>query len=172
MHKFLSYLVAKVGLAAAVVLAVLLGQAPAWAGLNDRVCWGDESVCIGQDEQLRLGMPYALTPSTFSGVNSSTSIPVTDGYLVVASSGGIVTLTSQPSIKTTYESGRAVKSGSLLVLRGSSDANAVVLQDHDSIAGTKLDLGSTTRSLGNKDIIVLMYDAAVDRWLELLYIAH
>lgn len=154
-----------------VVLGVLAAS-PAWAGIDDKVCWGDDSVCIGQDEQFKLGMPMSITPSTFSGINASTSIPVTDGYLVVASSGGIVAVTATPSVKTTYESGRAVKSGSLLVLRGSSDANAVVLQDNDSVSGTKLDLGATTRSLGNKDILVLWYDAAVDRWMEWLYITH
>jgi len=159
------------GILAVVSLSVSL-PGSAYAGLDDKICWGDDSVCIGQDQQLKLGMPMAVTPSTFTGINNSTSIPVTDGYLVVASSGGVVTLTSSPSIKTTYPSGRAVKSGSRLTLRGSSDANAVVLQDHDSVSGTKLDLGASTRSLGNKDVITLMYDAAVDRWLELLYITH
>ena len=159
------------GIVAALSLSVSL-PGSAYAGLDDKTCWGDDSVCIGQDEQLKLGTAMSITPSTFTGINFSTAIPVTDGYLVVASSGGVVTVTATPSIKTTYESGRAVKSGSLLVLRGSSDANAVVLQDHDSLAGTKLDLGASTRSLGNKDVLVLMYDAAVDRWLELLFIAH
>lgn len=157
--------------AVAVAFALVAFAAPSYAGISDKWCAGADSLCIGADQQTKHTLPIQHTRGTAqTEVGASTQVTITAGYKTVTSTGGIVTVSALPSVKTTYQvSGTTVASGVEITLKGTSDANAVVLQDDDTLAGSKLELGASTRALGLNDILVLMYDATVDRWLERSY---
>lgn len=146
-----------------------LGAGEGRAGLNDKWCVGDDDVCVGQDGQLRSAKPYEAGSSTHAAIATSTQVVLTNEFMTVASTGGLVLVGSAPTVKDTYPSGRAVASGTCITLRGSSDANAIIVQDDDTAAGTRLELQASTRTLGFNDMIRLCYHAGAGRWLEAWY---
>jgi len=156
--------------ALAVAVALLsLGAGVARAGIDDKWCVGNDDACVGQDGQIRMAKPFENSASTHAAVGASTQVVLSSAYLVVFSTGGVVPVTSAPSVKSTWPSGRAVSRGTCIILRGSSDANSVVLQDDDSVSGTRLELGASSRTLGFNDMIQLCYDSGAGRWLEAWY---
>ena len=165
------------GLALVAVLALGV-VAPKEAGAvasPRKVIWtvGDGSVKILKDGSFISAKPVEMTESSAQdSVEIATTIVNTASFQIITSSGGIVTLTNTPSISTTTAEGAALASGKLMYLTGTSDANAVVLQDDDTLAGSQLELGATTRSLGVNDVLVLIWSATASttgRWLEVSY---
>ena len=170
------------GMLAGVILAAIFAigaivPQTVYAGINDRGCWGSaEQICVGNDSSFRISTPIRMTAdsSSLSAVEASTTIINTASYLVVTSSGGLVGLTTTPSISTTTAKGFALATGVKITLRGTSNSDAVELRDDDTLSGTQLELGAGTRALGINDVIVLMWDAEASttgRWLEISYSA-
>ncbi len=164
------------GLLAASMLLVLAAIVPqtVQAGPRDSV-WsvGDNTNKILKDGTFKIAKPLEYDDdSSQSSVNDSSTVINTAAYQVLTSSGGIVTLTSTPSISTTTAAGIPLATGKTITLRGTSDANAVVLQDDGTLSDSQLELGATSRSLGLNDILVLMWDASTStsgRWLEVSF---
>ncbi len=158
------------------ILAFVLAALPqlAMAGPRDSIFSpGDKSVEILKDGTLRQSKPSEMTEDTSqSAVEIASTVINTASFQVLTSSGGIVTLTNTPSVSTTTSAGIALATGKLIYLVGTSDANAVVLQDDDTLAGSQLELGSTSRSLGVNDVLVLMWRASASttgRWFEVSF---
>ena len=158
------------------ILAFVLAALPqlAMAGPRSSIFSpGDKSVEILKDGTLKLTKPTETTEDTSqSAVENSSTVINTAGFQVLTSSGGIVTLETTPSVSTTTAAGILLATGKTITLTGTSDTDAVVLQDDDTLAGSQLELGSTTRTLGINDVIVLKWRATASttgRWLEVSY---
>ena len=167
----------KLNIVLALAWALALGLvASAGAVENPRgLVWtvGDASVQVLKSGALTQSKPPEYTADTSqSAVEASTAILNTASYQIVTSSGGVVTLTSTPSVSTTTAEGIALATGKVAILRGTSDANAVVIQDDDTLASSQVELGASSRSLGLNDILVLLWDASTSttgRWLEVSF---
>jgi len=92
---------------------------------------------------------------------SSAIVPITP-FVVVTATGVIDAIGSVPTI------GKSLEIGRILILRGGSNTNLVILQDDGTCTGSKLQLGGTSRSLGLYDILGLIYDGGY--WVEMFFI--
>ena len=174
MRKNLTELVSRMSLVLTLlVMALALGwltPVSSMAGIDDRWCVGEnDELCITKDGNMKATRPVIAKATALTGVTASTTIAFTSAYWIVTSSGGVVPMVATPAISTAATSGVNITSGQTMIIRGTSDANAIVLQDDDSVAGTLLELGATTRTLGLNDIIYLLFDATSGRWLEVSY---
>jgi hypothetical protein len=79
-------------------------------------------------------------------------------FMLVTSTGGALTVGSLPTISTT-----SAVTGSLYIIQ--STTATVTFSDNGTVAGTLLELGSTTRALGVGDILVLIYQGG--KWWEM-----
>ncbi len=118
--------------------------------------------------RLTVGTILNTTRGTQTGIEASSTVVPTSSYFVLTSTGGQVSLTSTPSVSTTAVTG--LQSGTILVLSGTSDTNYVTLSDDDTVAGSLLELGATTRDLKLNDKLTLIYDDTSNRWCEIAYI--
>ncbi len=118
--------------------------------------------------RLTVGTILNTTRGTQTGIGASSTVVPTSSYFVLTSTGGQVSLTSTPSVSTTAVTG--LQSGTILVLSGTSDTNYVTLSDDDTVAGSLLELGATTRDLKLNDKLTLIYDDTSNRWCEIAYI--
>lgn len=100
----------------------------------------------------------AVTSATaIVALSTGTTVPITKGYVVVASSGGAVTLESNPQIA-------AGVTGQLLTIQGSSDTNVPTLADGNGLVLTG------AMALGAGDTITLIYSPAIaggGAWVEI-----
>lgn len=103
-----------------------------------------------------------------TGIYISTTIPYTSIYETLVSSNGNITLTSTPSIATMTAAGVPFASGSFLILSSTVSAS-VTFQDEGTLSGSKLQLGASTRTLGQFDTLQLIFDAADGYWREVSY---
>lgn len=80
----------------------------------------------------------------------------------VAGSGGAVTLTSTPTITNPAADGQD------LIIMGTSDVNTITLQDKSALGGSNLNLaGGANVTLGEGDLIHLIWDSTLAGWYEL-----
>lgn len=80
----------------------------------------------------------------------------------VQGNNGAVTLTSTPSLED------GLYDGQIVIIIGMSDGNTLTLQDETSLGNSGLQLaGSANITLGKFDIIILIYDSTLDKWIEL-----
>lgn len=91
------------------------------------------------------GSSLALSTST-----SLTTTNLDKSFMVITSTGGAITVGSLPTIATTT----ATNGDYYTILSATA---TVTFSDNDSVAGTLLELGSTTRALGVGDILKLRY---------------
>jgi hypothetical protein len=98
-----------------------------------------------------------LTPPAVFSVTAGTGInSVSSTFLRIAGNGGAVNITADPQIV-------AGTAGQRLVLMGTSNANTVRFDD-----GTGLSLaGAVFFTMGNTDILELIYDAGSATWVEI-----
>jgi len=114
---------------------------------------------VGTLSSLSVTLGNLVANMDWSVVESSTEIIPTSSFLVINGTGTI-TLSSTPNISTDTFS-----NGDYLILMGGS--NAVIFQDNDTLSGSLLELGDTSRSLGDGDIIgLILYNS---KWYELFY---
>jgi len=90
---------------------------------------------------------------------AATTLSPSKSIMKVASNSGAVNLSSNPQVSLT-----GIADGQLLIIKGTSNANTVRFND-----GAGLSLKDNTFVvLGNKDTLVLMYDAGDNEWLEVM----
>lgn len=106
-----------------------------------------------------LGIPL-YTPSATQTLLAANAISKDRGMIKVQGNGGAVTLTSAPTIAAGVE-------GEVIFIVGQSNANTVTVQDRGTLASSNLRLATTTRTLGNGDVLALVYDGAF--WSEMYY---
>lgn len=104
--------------------------------------------------------------TTITGVfGSTTVIPTSEFYVLTSSSpGGTIPMTSTPTLSTT-----TATDGQFVVLKGTSSVATITLQDNGTLAGSLLELGSTTRIISDLKVITLMFDSLVGKWIEVSY---
>lgn len=105
--------------------------------------------------------PQAFRPSSLQTLAAGNAITAISSTAQVAGSGGSVTLTSAPTIANGVD-------GQLLYIIGTS-ANAVTVQDQDTLPSSNLQLGASTRAIGLGDVLVLIYSSTVGDWLEVSF---
>lgn len=121
----------------------------------------DSTVNIDGDATVRqLGTPMTAQNLTAAG----DTIAPTTGFVGLSNgSGGVLTLTSTPTIATT-----GVPDGMILTLQHVGASNSITIQDIGTLAGSKLNLGSAAnKTITVGDSIVLQYNAADDQWVQI-----
>ena len=106
--------------------------------------------------KLEVNGSLALTPSNTINIAAGDSLAVTNSIIRIAGNGGPINLTSTPQIADGT-------SGQIIIIKGTSDTNTVTFDDGAGLALTN----AISVTLGNKDTLVLMYDAIDDLWIEI-----
>lgn len=102
-----------------------------------------------------------FTPSSNQVLLAASAISVNASIVQVSGSGGAVTLTSVPTIA-------AGTDGQILIIVGTSDTNTVEIQDEDALAGSNLELtGGNNFIFGARDIMMLVFNSASAKWIEM-----
>ena len=123
-----------------------------WDRTNNRL--GLRMVAPGTT--LGINGTLAYNPSASTNITAGGGITVTKAIMRLQGSGGAVDITVDPQIADGAD-------GQIVILKGMSNTNTITLDD-----GTGLSLtNSTSFTLGLKDTISFMYDAADDVWIEL-----
>lgn len=113
------------------------------------------------DTTLDIDGTVSYSPSSDTSLSAGTAITVTKGIMRVVGNGGAVTLTSTPTIVDGSD-------GQIVIIQGTDDTNTVTLQDDSTLANSGLQLsGGNDMTLGEGDVIQLMYDSDDDKWYEI-----
>ena len=112
--------------------------------------------------------------SAAGGITVSTTIPVTTNYESLISTGSTITLTSLPNVSTATVVGGSTElsDGTFLILTSTAAYGGVLLQDEDTLTGTRLQLGAGTRLVDQYNTLILIYDAVDNFWREAAFIAN
>jgi hypothetical protein len=102
------------------------------------------------------------TPSSDLSLQAADAITPSNTIMRVVGNGGAVTLTSTPNIVDAVD-------GMIVIVQGTSDVNTVTLQDEGVLGGSGLDLGGANITLGNRDVLKLMYDSGEDVWIRMYH---
>jgi hypothetical protein len=100
---------------------------------------------------------FAFEPSAATDITVGGGITVTRGVMRIAGSAGAVDITVDPQIVA------GIADGQLVVLQGTSNTNTVKL---DNGTGLKLS-GAVSFTMGNGDMMSLMYDQGNAVWVEI-----
>lgn len=119
----------------------------------------------------QIGLNDAATVG--GGVTASTTVPVNSSYeQVIGGCAGACTLTSKPEISTTTIIGGTtlIPTGTLLTITSSATVtDAVIFTSSATGTFTGVALGAATRSVYAGHVLSLIFNAALDCWLELSY---
>ena len=165
------------GAAAIFVLAFTLGAVtPGRVEAGPRTSvWsvGDNTNKILKNGTFVVEKPIEMTVNSSQGaIVAGSTILSTAAYQLLTADSGATTLTSTPNVSTTTAEGLALPTGKMIILVGTDDTDTVILQDDDQLAGTQLELGAATRTLGANDVLVLIWQASASttgRWLEVSF---
>ena len=106
--------------------------------------------------KLEVNGSLALTPSAVINIAAGDSLAITNSIIRISGNGGPINLTSNPQIADGTH-------GQIIIIKGSSDTNTVTFDDGAGLALTN----AISVTLGNRDTLVLMYDATDDMWIEI-----
>jgi hypothetical protein len=106
--------------------------------------------------------PTTFKPSTIQGINEATDRILADATYVQVEAVFNLTLTSAPTIADSLVSGQIVYISGL-----NGAANSITVQDQDSLANSNLQLGASTRVIGSRDVLTLIFDG--EDWCEVSY---
>jgi len=112
------------------------------------------------NDNLELVGGLQLDATTTQTVSTTTTVLVGNATHIVLTATSSVVLSSAPTIADGL-------AGQVVIIRGASTTATVTLQDQDTLASSNLQLGSTSRQLGNSDTLALMFDGA--DWVELWF---
>ena len=102
-----------------------------------------------------------FSPSSTQAITAVGDSISADASLVVLNPDGDYTLTSTPTIAD------GVTGQILVIMCANAEANTVTVQDQDTLAGSNLELGDTTRAITGKTSVILVFDGA--DWIESSY---
>lgn len=108
-------------------------------------------------------LTYAPTGDTaiiLGATHTFTNYTFPNSFVIVTSTGGPLVMSATPTISTT-----TARTGDIYIIQ--STTATITLSDNDTVAGTLLELGSTTRALGVGDILAVIYRAG--KWWELYF---
>ena len=100
-------------------------------------------------------------PSVAQVIDAVGDAILANASMVVLDPDGNYTLTSAPTIAS------GTTGQILYITSGNGEANTVTVQDQDTLPASNLQLGATTRVIGAKDVLVLLFDGT--DWLEISY---
>lgn len=116
-----------------------------------------------------VGSGYGAT----AGIYTTTTVVVTSSYMSLISSGTNIILESVPTVSTgPSTTATANWASGTMVIFTTTAAATITFQDNGTLAGSRLQLGSTTRALGQYDILTLIYDATDNFWREVSFSAN
>ncbi|MCK5613250.1 hypothetical protein KAR91_65865, partial [Candidatus Pacearchaeota archaeon] len=118
---------------------------------------------VGEAMRLTSVNGTVYTPTATQNIVAGTGITAAMlAHIVrVQGSGGAVTVTATPSIADGVD-------GQVIVIQGDNDTNTLELQDESSLGSSGLQLsGGTNFTLGVGDTLMLMFDAGLDKWVEI-----
>lgn len=107
------------------------------------------------------------TPSAIQTLSTNSTIAVNASTLRVTGNGAAVTLTNLPSIATNN-----IADGTVITVRGTSDANTVTLQDYRTLTGTCLAMEVGTVTLKNGSEMRFQWSAGNQRWQAMAFSAN
>jgi hypothetical protein len=108
-------------------------------------------------ETLTINGTTAFTSSALTTITAGVGITVTKALMLIQSSGGTVDITVNPQIAD------GSTDGQIVILKGASDTNRVLLEDGEGLSLTD----GVSLYLGLNDTITLLYDSDDDIWIEL-----
>jgi hypothetical protein len=108
-------------------------------------------------ETLNINGTTAFTSSTLTTITAGAGITVTKALMLIQSNGGTVDITANPQIAD------GSTDGQIVILKGASDTNRVLLEDGDGLSLSE----GVSLYLGLNDTITLLYDSDDDLWIEL-----
>jgi hypothetical protein len=100
-------------------------------------------------------------PSAAQSITGVGSTILANATIIVLNPDGNYTLTSAPTIANGF-TGQIV-----YITSGNAEANIVTIQDQDTLANSNLQFGATTRALGARDVLTLIFDGT--DWIEVSY---
>lgn len=100
------------------------------------------------------------TAQAITAVGNTIAIDTTTHQITADAS---YTLTSTPTLAD-GEDGQRV-----LIINVDAGADVVTIQDQGTLAGSNLRLGATTRALGPRDSIMLLYSSTIGDWVEITF---
>ena len=107
---------------------------------------------------IRNASPTVYTPSSSQTLAAGTTVSPNATNLAITATGA-TTLTATPTI-TAGQAGQVIQ----IVNVGS---NAITFQSNATLSGSNLSLGATTRAVGAKGSLTLIYNSTLTRWVEL-----
>lgn len=107
------------------------------------------------------------TPSAVQSLTTASNVVVNASTLCVAGSGGAVTLATMPSIQT-----NGIADGTIITIRGTSDANTVTFQDYRTLTGSCISLETTSITLANGGEARFQWSNGNQRWQSLGFSAN
>ena len=102
------------------------------------------------------------------GMYISSAIPATGSYHILISSGLNITLTATPTVSTSLANGNNVKDGTWMVLT-STDTRIISLQDNKTLSGSLLNLNAPTIAISSHQVLGLMFNSGIGRWVQMFY---
>lgn len=106
------------------------------------------------------------TPSALQTLGVGNTVSADAAKVRVISSGGALVITSTPSVSA------GVADGQRLLIKGTSAADTIALQDNGTLAGSTLELGAANRVLGLNSQLELSWDSTTGRWCEISFAAN
>ncbi len=109
---------------------------------------------------------WIQTPSVLQTLNAIDLIQANAAKIRVVGNAAPMLMTSTPTISG------GTADGQRLLIKGTSAANTITIQDAGTLGGTTLELGAATRVLGLYSQIELSWDATDSKWCEISYAAN
>ena len=104
------------------------------------------------------------TPTSDNNITAGTGVTaamILSRIVRVAGSGGAVTITATPNVADMTD-------GQIVIFQGTDDTNTVTFQDESNLANSALALsGGADMTLGQGDMLTIMYDLGDDKWYEI-----
>lgn len=102
---------------------------------------------------------------------TSTQATITVAATAITPVPGVPVHTVQASAPLTLSAAPTIPNGvdGQVVTLVNTAASAITVQDQGTLANSNLRLGATTRALGTRDTLTLLYVAALGDWVEIAF---
>lgn len=132
------------------------GQAIKLNGTNGNLSVGPTE----GNAKLNVDGNFAMIGTSTQSITAGTGIVADRSYVRIVGNGGAVTISANPQISVTG----TIQDGQILILKGTDNTNTVTVIEGN---GVSLDSGLNF-TIGDKDILQLIYDSTDGEWIELM----
>ncbi len=117
--------------------------------------WMEDEDRFDFADDVKFDVNVIFNPSSVQNITAAGGITVTNTIMQIQGSGGAIDITADPQIADGTD-------GQLLIIHGESDTDTVTIE-----GGTGVHLHGGKNILGEKDVMMLSYDATDDEWEEI-----